>query len=325
MSYTHYVGVFLVSTISLWLMLRSSVIVVADIPNQRSLHQKVTPRAGGIAIVLGVLFGVLAAVSMDALSDRSVIVLSGLFITLSALGYLDDRRSLSIRIRLVVQIVVAVICWRWVIAMPETGWLWFVPGVLVLIWGINLTNFMDGMDGLVASQAILGLACLSVWVSNSGHSELPIVCLVVAVATAGFLVFNWPAARVFMGDAGSLALGLMMAAVSLYGITRYDIPVTACLILFAPFLADSGITLLRRMISGEKWWEAHRSHFYQRAVGAGWSQLEVLKRYLLLQLVMIGLATRVFINPEGAWWPLTITIVILTLVAWRIHGREQTN
>lgn len=164
--------------------------------------------------------------------------------------------------------------------MPVT----LLAGVL-LVWFMNLFNFMDGMDGLAGLMTATGAACLAVAGLIQGDTAYALQLFVIVAVVGGFLFHNWPPARLFMGDAGSVGLGFLLGAMSLYGISRnvfgWPVPVLA----FLPFVADATVTLIGRMCRGHRPWEAHREHLYQRLVLAGWPVRKVLVIEFLLMLV----------------------------------------
>jgi UDP-N-acetylmuramyl pentapeptide phosphotransferase/UDP-N-acetylglucosamine-1-phosphate transferase len=162
------------------------------------------------------------------------------------------------------------IAWKW----PP----WLGIGVLLLfiIWMINLYNFMDGMDGFAGGMAVIGFGAYAIFGWIGGQPLFFIVSLVICAAAAGFLISNFPPAKIFLGDAGSASLGLLAAGLSLWGARDGLFPLWVALLIFSPFIADATVTLLRRLLKGEKVWEAHRSHCYQRLVQAGWGHRKTL-------------------------------------------------
>ena len=238
---------FVATVILLYLMLKGSRLLAADIPNHRSLHEVATPRGGGLAFVIATVLAIgFYIVTVEEYPSAAI----GLLVVIlgsAGIGWLDDHFSLSILLRLAGQVIVAVIAWFYLISPDGVvpGWHWAIIGIFAIVWSINLVNFMDGMDGLAASQGILGAGSLAVWLYLAGGTVEAGFLAIWVAGLLGFLVFNWHPAKVFMGDAGSLSLGAVLSAVSLLAITRYDIPVLAIIIVFSPFLADSGITLMR--------------------------------------------------------------------------------
>ncbi len=173
---------------------------------------------------------------------------------------------------------------------------------MFVIWMTNLNNFMDGMDGFAGGMAVFGFGTLGLLGHLAGDGYYAAVCWVIASASAGFLVWNFPPARIFMGDTGSLALGLLAAALSLWA-DRYGLfPLWLALLVFAPFVVDATLTLARRTLKGKRIWEAHRSHYYQRLVQAGWSHRRtVLWEYGLMFLCSVC-ALLAFSSSTGEQW-----------------------
>ncbi len=239
-------------------------------PGARSSHAQPTPHGGGVAVCLALLLGVLAAAHFygDWPIDYLVVLTGGLLLTV--LGVLDDMRGLSVPLRMACYGLVCVALTWWLAwdALPGSMAVqFFCLGAvsLSLLWLLNLYNFMDGIDGLAASQAVL--ACGSAALLSIGTSELGVYglfCLLLAAAHLGFLVWNWPPAKLFLGDAGSVPTGLMLGALAILGEVRGEVGAVSWLILLAVFIADATWTLFARALRGERITQAHCSHLYQR-------------------------------------------------------------
>ncbi|WP_374244704.1 glycosyltransferase family 4 protein [Zoogloea sp.] len=237
-----------------------------DHPNERSLHVKPIPRTGGVGVMAGALAGGLVAV-LGAGAGRGLVAALGGGLALAVVGLLDDRRSLSARRRLVAQLLAAAVFLA--LLAPAGGWAFAALCLLGLTWMANLYNFMDGADGLAGGMALAGFACLA-WVAlAAGQPALAAACAGIAAAAAGFLCFNFHPARIFMGDSGSVPLGFMAGALGLAGREAGAWPLWFPLLVFSPFVMDATVTLLRRALRGEKIWQAHRTHYYQRLVQMG--------------------------------------------------------
>jgi UDP-GlcNAc:undecaprenyl-phosphate/decaprenyl-phosphate GlcNAc-1-phosphate transferase len=244
-----------------------------DMPNQRSLHARPVPRSGGIAMMAGVFSG------FAILQTPLVVVLPAA--ALVAVSHLDDAFGLPIPVRLGAQIAAAAAFALG--ALPAAGLPSLILIVIGILWMTNLYNFMDGSDGLAGGMTIAGFAFLGAGAWMSGDEALLIECAIVAAAGAAFLPFNFPPARVFMGDAGSVPIGFLAALLSLSGWRDADWPLWFPAAVFAPFLADSTVTLLKRIGAGERFWEAHNKHYYQRLVRMGWGHRRTaLAEYALM-------------------------------------------
>lgn len=269
-------------------------IAIWDVPNARSSHSAPKPRTGGIALFAAWCAGTFAAWGMGAPVDRRLLAGAAAFFLL---GLADDRWRLSERRRLAVQLVVAAClaaagarlgagALPGLVAGPSLP---VVSGVMTVLWicgFVNLFNFMDGIDGLAAAHAVAAGAFLGVLTS-----QLP--PFVAAAAAAGFLLFNASPSRIFMGDSGSYFLGSVLAVSAVLGAERAPFP--ALVLPFGAFVADASVTLVRRMLAGEIWYKAHRSHFYQRLVASGWSHSRVTRLYTALSLAF-GLAAAAYVR-----------------------------
>ena len=252
-----------------------------DHPNARSLHSGARPRSGGLGILAGLATGMLSAPMMMGLIPGAGWVGCALLLV-AAVSFADDVRHQPALLRFSVHLVAASLLVLGGYSLCALhllpGWelqapVWVYMGLSVLLtgWLINLYNFMDGMDGLAGGMAVIGFGSFAL-LGYLAHAPLfGSVALLVALSAAGFLVFNFPPARIFMGDVGSGSLGFLAAFLILWA-DRYGIfPLWMGLLVFSPFLVDATWTVLRRALQGRRPWEAHREHFYQRLVGLGWS------------------------------------------------------
>jgi UDP-N-acetylmuramyl pentapeptide phosphotransferase/UDP-N-acetylglucosamine-1-phosphate transferase len=254
-------------------MLRAQHRLPLDVPNQRSLHVRPVPRSGGIAMMAGVFSG------FAILQTPLAIVLPAA--VLVALSHIDDVRGLPIPVRLGAQCAAAAgFAFG---ALPAVVLPLAALIVLGILWMTNLYNFMDGSDGLAGGMTVTGFAFLGVGAWMSGDDALLIECAILAAAGAAFLPFNFPPARLFMGDAGSVPVGFLAAVFSLSGWRDGDWPFWFPAAVFAPFIIDATLTLLKRMGAGERFWEAHNMHYYQRLVRMGWGHRRTaLAEYALM-------------------------------------------
>ncbi len=244
-----------------------------DHPNQRSLHASPIPRTGGLAIVPGAAAGMLWVGSawLYAIPALALLLLS----------VVDDWRSLSAPVRLLGHLAAA---FAFVyLAFAGLG----IPTLLLLGLGVgwmtNLYNFMDGADGLAGGMALFGFGFYALAAWTGGQPGFALVNLCIAAAAGAFLLFNFPPARIFMGDGGSIPLGFLAAALGLTGWRDGLWPSWFPVVVFGPFVVDASVTLLRRGLRGEKVWEAHRSHYYQRLILMGWSHRRAaLAEYALM-------------------------------------------
>jgi UDP-N-acetylmuramyl pentapeptide phosphotransferase/UDP-N-acetylglucosamine-1-phosphate transferase len=290
---------------------RNAPLLLLDHPNERSLHVRPTPRTGGLAIMGTFFAGVLALGVVEWIrSSRGEAtfllgatewwILATTFV-LSAVSFMDDRRGLPVSLRLGIQFVVAVVL---VVGsglvipslnVPFVGairleWMAIPISVALLVWMANLYNFMDGMDGFAGGMTLIGGLGLSVLAWEGGSLPVAFLSLLVAGAAAGFLACNFPPAKIFMGDVGSIPLGFLFGALSLLGCRNQLFDVWAPLLLFSPFVVDATVTLARRGLSGARIWEAHRTHYYQRVVLLGWGHRRTVLVEYGLMVLCAGLA-----------------------------------
>ena len=233
--------------------------IAMDLPNERSLHAAPIPRIGGI-VLIGIAL-VAAAIVAPAL--RPVVLIAAALALLSAW---DDRHGLPVALRFAVHVAAAVGA---VVALLPVVPLWMaVASVLLLTWAMNLYNFMDGSDGLAGGMALFGFGALGIAASGAAP-DVAMAAFCIAAAAAGFLWHNFHPARVFLGDAGSIPLGFLAGALGLAGWARGLWPAWFPLLVFSPFVVDATLTLVARLIRGNKPWQAHREHAYQRIVAGG--------------------------------------------------------
>lgn len=269
-----------------------------DVANERSLHAGAVPRIGGIAMAAGCGVALVALGSPDA-PVAILLAAFGLFL----LSLADDWRSLAVLPRLLGHLAAATVA---VVAL-QLPVVVAIPAVVALGWMTNLYNFMDGADGLAGGMTVIGFGAyaLAAWPQAP---TLAWTCLTIAAAALGFLAFNFPPARVFMGDAGSIPLGFLAGALGLAGWRADAWPGWFPIVVFSPFIADATVTLWRRLRRGDRVWQAHRDHCYQRLVLSGWT-------HRALALAAWGL---MMVTAAAALWlkDLSAGIQGLGVVAW---------
>jgi Fuc2NAc and GlcNAc transferase len=292
---------------------------ITDIPNGRSMHTVPTPRGGGLAI-FAVVSAFVALQTLLGVLDRDVgIGLLGGGGLIALVGWIDDHGHLRAKWRAVAQFVGAVWFVFWVGA-PQSVWLgawsfplgWGAPFVAVvgLMWLTNLFNFMDGIDGIAAGEAVSVGTVGGLLLLAAGAPGLAGTALLVAAASLGFLLWNWAPARIFMGDVGSGFLGFMLGALAIASDQAGGVPLVVWLLLMGVFVFDATVTLLRRLLR-ERFYEAHRRHAYQRAVAAGASHGAVTGLVLVLNALLAIAAGIGWARPEHL--PLAILAVLAVL------------
>lgn len=238
-----------------WLRRHALATALLDVPNARSSHTAPTPRGGGVSIVVWTIIALLVAAWLGWIdrSESLAVSIGGALVGL--VGAIDDRRSVEAHWRLLVHFIAAVVA----ISLLGIGGVLVVPAAFYLVWLLNLTNFMDGIDGIAGVETIT--VCLGAAFLMGG--QLWLGPLMLSAATIGFLAWNWPPAKIFMGDAGSGFLGFTMAVLSLRaGLVEPDF-FWAWVVLLGVFIVDATVTLIVRGARGDKVFEAHRTHAYQ--------------------------------------------------------------
>lgn len=303
---------------------------ILDHPNERSSHSQATPRGGGVAILaassvfiaVGVLSGVIAG--RDALA-----ILPGLLV-LGAVGWADDRGEVRPHIRLLLQLLAA----GWTIyilgGLPSVrlgnaslplGWLGYPLGVIGIVWSVNLFNFMDGIDGIAGSQAVLVFGSLGVMLTQMGSASLAAIALTLAAGSAGFLAWNWPPARIFMGDVGSGPLGYAAAALAISSERANAAPLLVVGIVAGVFSLDATVTLVRRVARGKNPAEAHRDHAYQRLARLWNSHRRVTASAAAVTLILIVLAAIGNAAPRLMIGMLAVSYALLGLLFFAIEKK----
>jgi UDP-N-acetylmuramyl pentapeptide phosphotransferase/UDP-N-acetylglucosamine-1-phosphate transferase len=248
----------------IWWLLRSRFSALAlDRPNPRSLHETPVPRTGGIGLHAGILL------ALGMIAPNLPLALAIALGLLYAVSLLDDIRGVAARWRLAVHLIAAA-GFSASVLLDGYGVLAALIIAVAIAWMANLYNFMDGSDGLAGGMALFGFSFYGIAAWFAGSAEFALVNFSIAAAAAAFLVFNFPPARVFMGDVGSVPLGFLAGALGVVGWVQRDWPWWFPVLVFSPFIVDASVTLARRVLRQERVWEAHRDHYYQRLVLMGW-------------------------------------------------------
>ncbi len=292
-------------------------------PNARSSHKTPTPQGGGIAVIAVTLATVAVAVLISAEFHAGLQLASvcGAAIVLAVLGFVDDRTSLGVAPRLVIQMVAVAV----VIAVLPDG-LRIIPHLplsierfALLLSGlylVNAVNFMDGIDWMTVVEVVPvagGLALLGLFGALPPAAML--LALALCGAVIGFAPFNRPVARLFLGDAGSLPIGLLLLWLLL--LLAGGGHLTAALLLPLYYVADTGITILRRLVKGEAITSAHRSHYYQRALDGGFGVYQIVTRVFVINMLLVGLALAAVISPSRTtqiFAPVAGVLLVFTLL-----------
>ena len=316
-----------------WIASRGRARWLIDHPNERSLHDRPVSRAGGIAILAGIACGFATAAHLALPGPGYGWVLAGGLI-IASISFADDIRRISPAIRIVCHLAgsafVAVaglsferiaLPWAAVELGPVSG---AVITTLFVAWLVNLYNFMDGMDGFASGMTVIGFSTLAILCVHRDAVALAAMSSVVAAAAFGFLLFNFPPAKVFMGDLGSSLLGYLCAVMMLSAERSASLPSWMSVLVFSPFIVDASVTLVRRVVAGERPWRAHRSHYYQRLVRLGWGHRKtVLREYALMLACAGSAAAAAGMSPEGQTAVVCVWVAIYVTLALGITNLER--
>ncbi|WP_460062350.1 MraY family glycosyltransferase [Pseudomonas sp. S2_A05] len=298
-----FVGVFLASLLMTFVLRRYALHrQLIDMPNARSSHTVPTPRGGGVAIVVSFLAALAAVAAVGILPLDQFAGLFGAGLIVALIGFADDHGHIAARWRLLGHFAAAswlLVCFGGLPRLNVFGfdldleWYGAILAAVYLVWVLNLYNFMDGIDGIAGAVAICVTVVGAVLYYWCGHPQQVWTPLLLASACAGFLIWNFPPAKIFMGDAGSGFLGIILASMALQAASIEPQLLWSWLILMGVFVVDATYTMLRRLIRGEKIYEAHRSHAYQYA-----SRQHSSHKKVTLSVVLINI---VWLTPLALW------------------------
>ncbi len=290
-----------VASAAVYGMLRFAPRLPHALPSERSLHERPIPRVGGIALWLAAM--PIALIWPPDLPGSGVAWLVA-WIAVAAVSLADDCSHVGVGARLAVHVASAVVLAVAIVGGRQDG----VTGVaaiagatLLIAWGMNLYNFMDGSDGLAATMAIAGFGAYAAGLATAGEPWL--ACAALAVGAAAFLAANRPPASLFLGDVGAVPLGMLAAAVGLAGTVRGTWPAWFPLLAFLPFVLDASVTLARRLLKGERIAQAHRSHYYQRLLQLGFGHAGTLAVYgaLMVSGAVAAVGCLRYAQEAGPW------------------------
>ncbi|GBE30674.1 putative undecaprenyl-phosphate N-acetylglucosaminyl 1-phosphate transferase [bacterium BMS3Bbin04] len=301
-----------------------------DVPNERSGHTTAIPRVGGLSIVLTVIVGILGLGLLIPMETPWfwILYVSGTLII--GAGLIDDLAHLSARTRLLIHILAALVIVLWIgseltIVFPQaanvTGPVAFAGVLIFVVWNVNAYNFMDGIDGLAAAQAVVvGLVAGGIAWFN-GNLPLAFTWVLVGAASAGFLRWNWMPAKIFMGDLCSGFLGITFAVLALWGKLTETVPTTAFLILMAVFYTDPALTVLTRLIRRKNIFEAHRDFAFHHAVRKGHSHGKVTSAILLIEVLYLAPLAITATMLASTWSLVTLAAAYLPTIGLALYWK----
>jgi len=300
-----------------------------DIPGDRSSHDTPTPRGGGIAFVttwiilllLGLLTGYLDRELIASILPASLLI--------ALVGFLDDHYDLSLILRLFIQIIAAAIFLNSIYSMDglaygnavsDPNYVRVFLEMLAIVWSINLFNFMDGIDTLASAEGIYIFFIGGIFILLFTGGVEGSLAIILSFSILGFLLWNLPPAKIFMGDAGSNFLGFMVPAFALICEKKYGLPLVIWVILYGAFWFDALLTLIRRMARKEKWYLPHKLHAYQRLHQSGMSHGRVTLIYLYVNLILAAIAYAGFTYINSVYISLIVAIFILIALYFKVEN-----
>jgi len=320
---------------------------ILDVPNKRSSHDTPTPSGGGISIVITFSSYLLILLYLEKIDIDIFLALFGGSVFVAAVGYWDDHKHVAASKRIIVHIIAAIWALFWLggkdigistSGILNSGWFIDIAALFLIVWLLNLYNFMDGIDGIAGSEAIFVMAAAAlILILDSANSDLSyfpgnekrqsFVYLMTALllAVSGFLVWNWPPAKIFMGDVGSGYLGFILAVFAVSAAITNILNIWTWLILLGVFIVDATTTLYRRFVSRQRWYEAHRSHAYQHAAQIMQSHLKVTLSIIFINIFwLLPLAWLAAFKKE---WGIVLTMCAYTpliILALKLRaGKDQ--
>lgn len=294
-----------------------------DLPNARSSHTVPTPRGGGVVFPILWTSWLLVMYWLGYSTDDYLLPLLPPVFLLSITSFVDDNYGLSARIRFIAQLLAAGYGVIAIGGLPELnlgfmivpwGWVGIIFAVIALLWSINLYNFMDGIDGIAAIEALFVFGVGGSFIWQAGGLVLAYIIWAMAAIIVGFLLWNKPPAKVFMGDVGSTLLGFLVVMFALLGEIYYQVPWLLWLILYGVFWFDATITLVRRVGHGDIWYQAHRLHAYQRLQLQHWSHQKILLWVTLVNIILAIFACGAFYWQQYMLLWLVASIILLVII-----------
>lgn len=289
-----------------------------DVPNQRSSHEVSTPRGGGLGIVIVFLGATLLLYWFDILRVDVLVALFGCGLVLSGVGLMDDQGHVSVFVRAVIQFAVAITAVTILGGLPpiqfggsllDLGIFGEVLAVVAIVWLTNLFNFMDGIDGIAATEAVFIASGALIVSAGTGSDAVHLLLGILCAASLGFLYWNWPPAKIFLGDVGSGFLGFVFGVLAIISLKLQIMPLWCWLILAGVFIVDATTTIVARAMRFESLSVPHRTHAYQLAAQLLKGHRPVTVGVILINFVwLLPIAWIVSLRPDFGWW--------LTLIAW---------
>jgi Fuc2NAc and GlcNAc transferase len=287
-----------------------------DIPNERSSHDVPKPTSGGLAIVLNVMAVMLW---MGLAGDERIVLFSVLLLLIALVGLADDIKSLGITFRAISYMFLSLMLILFYSNTQEHGlnaWWVISLATLGIFWTINMYNFMDGTDGFAATQLLIVSVPVAIMLYSSELYNFAYLLFILASATLGFLYWNLPPAKIFMGDVGSCSIGFILGGYIYITYENSILSIFIWLILLSVFIVDSTLTLALRLVQGEKWYKAHCDHAYQKYIRLGHSHRQLLNKLIIIGIILLWpCAFLVYYVPQSSV-SITVLVYLLVVAGW---------
>jgi len=303
---------------------------IMDVPNERSSHLIPTPRGGGVAVILVFLLATLWLGFSGNIDRNLTFALIGGGLLVAVMGYFDDVYTIKIRYRIGMHFLAALWALYWLDGFPVLdfgtwkfilNWEGSFIALIGIVWCINLYNFMDGIDGLAGMQGFFISLASSLTLYYLGAHQLGFLLAFLAAALSGFTVWNWPPAKIFLGDVGSGFLGFVFSVIAIYTANHHLLSINFWLIILSVFICDATFTLIYRALTGQRWYAAHREHAYQRLILMGLSHQQITVGIFILNIsILFPLSLASLYWPNQGFWLMSISIFGLLLIWFSIRN-----
>lgn len=300
---------------------------ILDHPNDRSSHITPTPRGGGIAIVVTFTLALIYVWLQHSINTALVCALIIGGIVIAILGYCDDIYHIKPRTRVIIHFATATFALYLLNGLPildfgtwqfHLHWKGTLVGIISIVWLTNLYNFMDGIDGLAGSEGLFVSLAAGFILWFTSHHDIALLFFLLAASIGGFILLNWPPAKIFLGDVGSGYLGYIIAVLGIYSCKQTTLSISFWLILLAVFICDATFTVIQRAINGKPWYVAHREHAYQRLVAAGATHQQITLAILCLNILMLlPFALIAMYWPLYGGWSMMAAVISLYII-WKM-------
>lgn len=296
---------------------------IVDIPNDRSSHTVTTPRGGGLSISLSLIVCLVFVMKTHNNIPDHLLLFTFCIMLISIIGIVDDLRGLSIKIRASLYVLISTVFISTVLNQNIFESYYFIILLIILLsWFINMYNFMDGADAISSIQAIVCALPIAIIFSSINQNAFAVFCYGLTASSLGFVIWNWPQAKIFMGDVGSCVIGFVFGCLMIFTYLSNYFSLYIWFILLSFFIVDSSLTLVMRIIRREKWYKAHRSHSYQRVLQMGYSHKKLAIIFIIYALLIQWPASYIVYKMSDVGVYITAVIYIFLMCVWYVVQKK---